>query len=90
MDGYEVVAQLRAIERDPKPAVIAVTGYGGSRNAKRALAAGFDQYVVKPVDPEALLRIIDSALRVEEWTASGRGSITSHGSSSEDDRRCPT
>jgi signal transduction histidine kinase/CheY-like chemotaxis protein len=90
MDGYEVVAQLRAIERDPKPAVIAVTGYGGSRNAERALAAGFDQYVVKPVDPEALLRIIDSALRVEEWTASGRGSITSHGSLSEDDRRCPT
>jgi signal transduction histidine kinase/ActR/RegA family two-component response regulator len=88
MDGYEVVARMRAIEHDPKPVVIALTGYGGSRNAERALAAGFDEHLVKPVDCEALLRIIDSAIRAEEGTTGELAAA--HGSWKKDDRRAPT
>ena len=87
MDGYEVVARMRKSRHDPRPALIAVTGYGGSRNIDRALMAGFDYHVVKPVDPEAILRLIDSAMRVEDWTSTGQGVLTSHGSLPEDDRR---
>ena len=71
----------------PRPALIAITGYGGSVNADRALAAGFDYDVVKPVDGDVLLRLIDSSMRVEDWSTSGFGVITSHGSLQEDDRR---
>ncbi len=87
MDGYEVVARMRRARHDPRPALIAITGYGGSVNADRALMAGFDYHVVKPVDPEALLRLVDAAMRVEDWTTSGYGVLTGHGSLREDDRR---
>jgi CheY-like chemotaxis protein len=35
--------------------LIAVTGYGQEEDRQRALAAGFDVHLVKPVDPEKLL-----------------------------------
>ena len=64
MDGYAVAARMR--ERGPgsMPVMIALTGYGGSKDRERALAAGFDHHLVKPADPEALLRLIDSAMLV--------------------------
>jgi len=62
MDGYQVAAKLREHSQGPMPLMIALTGYGDSKNRDRALAAGFEHHVVKPADPEALLRIIDSAV----------------------------
>ena len=64
MDGYAVAARMR--ERGPgsMPVMIALTGYGGLKDRERALAAGFDHHLVKPADPEALLRLIDSAMLV--------------------------
>ncbi len=47
---------------DPRPAMIAITGYGGEKATDRALAAGFDYYMIKPVDPEALLTLLNSTL----------------------------
>jgi signal transduction histidine kinase/ActR/RegA family two-component response regulator len=87
LDGYEVVARMRKARHEPRPALIAVTGYGGPSNVDRALMAGFDYHVVKPVDPEAVLRLIDSAVRLEDWTTTEYGAITSHGSLQEPDRR---
>jgi PAS domain S-box-containing protein len=57
MDGYEVAAALR---QDPATAairLIAVTGYGEEEARRRSREAGFEQHVVKPVDPEALQRL---------------------------------
>ena len=62
MDGYQIAAQMRERCQGPMPVMIALTGYGDSQNRDRALAAGFDHHVVKPADPEALLRLIESAL----------------------------
>lgn len=90
LDGYEVVARMRKARHEPRPALIAVTGYGGPSNVDRALMAGFDYHVVKPIDPEAVLRLIDSAVRLEDWTTSGFGVLTSHGSLREPDRREPS
>ena len=58
MDGYAVAARLRDLPLDPRPTLIAVTGYGMPEDRARALAAGFDHHLVKPVDPEMLLRLI--------------------------------
>ena len=58
IDGYEVAARLRAGMKTPVPLMIALTGYGQPEDVARALAAGFDHHVVKPVDPETVLRLI--------------------------------
>ena len=52
MDGYELARRLR--EQIAKIHLIALTGYGQSSDRARALDAGFDVHLVKPVDPTAL------------------------------------
>jgi CheY-like chemotaxis protein len=52
MDGYECCERLRA--QGFAGAIIAVTGYNSSQDRQRALAAGFDRHLVKPVSCEQL------------------------------------
>jgi signal transduction histidine kinase/CheY-like chemotaxis protein len=56
MSGYDVAAQLRARTRGWPRGIrlIAMTGYGASADRVRAANAGFDEHLVKPVDPEVL------------------------------------
>jgi len=59
-DGYSLIAAIRALEVDrghPIPA-IAVTAYSSSEARQRALAAGFQRHIVKPVDAERLAAAI--------------------------------
>jgi len=76
VDGYEVAARIRKRPLSRTPAMIALTGYGSAKDHKSALAAGFDLHVVKPADPEVLLRLIDSAMKREDSTTSGRSSAS--------------
>ena len=62
MDGYEVARRLRQNGR-PSMRLVAVTGYGQPADRRRAQAAGFDEHMVKPVEPTALqdfLRVVQS------------------------------
>jgi PAS domain S-box-containing protein len=61
-DGYELLRQLRAVHGPELPA-IALTAYARATDRERALAEGFQQHVVKPVDPNQLVTIIESVLR---------------------------
>jgi CheY-like chemotaxis protein len=54
-DGYVVGSILRQSAHTSKARLIAVTAYGEAVDRRRALAAGFDQHLVKPVDPKVLL-----------------------------------
>lgn len=59
MNGYEVA---QAIRRDPTLKhlmLVALTGYGQPEDAAEALAAGFDYHLVKPVDLDALGRLVE-------------------------------
>lgn len=61
MSGYDVAQALR---RNPATAsihLVAVTGYGMEEDQRRALQAGFDRHVTKPVRPEALATLVQSA-----------------------------
>ena len=58
MDGYAVIAQLRAEMKPPLPIMIALTGYGQPEDRARALEAGFHHHLVKPVNADDLLRLI--------------------------------
>jgi two-component system CheB/CheR fusion protein len=57
MDGYEFARRARAIELQPRPVLIAVTGYGQPEDAQRAMEAGFDAHLTKPIDSEKLGRL---------------------------------
>jgi two-component system CheB/CheR fusion protein len=54
MDGYEVARELRSRPETKAIRLVAVTGYGQADDRRRALAAGFDQHVTKPVDASML------------------------------------
>jgi signal transduction histidine kinase len=56
IDGYEVARRIRADV--PGARLVALTGYGQPEDRDRALAAGFDVHLVKPVDPEQLQRLL--------------------------------
>ena len=60
-DGYAVASMLRQ-GSDTGTRLIAVTGYGDTRHRQRALAAGFHQHLVKPVDPRELLEELELPL----------------------------
>jgi PAS domain S-box-containing protein len=59
-DGYALIREVRARERERGGHVpaIAFTALAGSEDRSRALAAGFDGYVAKPVDPAALVAVV--------------------------------
>jgi CheY-like chemotaxis protein len=60
MDGYEVAHRLRQrIGMDPV-LVVALTGYGQREDRDRAIAAGFDEHLVKPVGFDELQRVLGS------------------------------
>jgi CheY-like chemotaxis protein len=43
---------------EPRPLLVALTGYGQPEDRQRALAAGFDVHLTKPVDIDELNRIL--------------------------------
>lgn len=59
LDGYEVARRLRT--GGGPELIIAITGYGREEDRDRGLEAGFDRYLVKPVDPAVLLRELAAA-----------------------------
>lgn len=50
LDGYELARRIRASEQHKGIRLFALTGYGQADDRDRALAAGFDAHLVKPVD----------------------------------------
>jgi CheY-like chemotaxis protein len=60
-DGYTVGSQLRQSSCNGAR-LIAVTGHAEPIDRQRALAAGFDQHLPKPVDPATLLRELEVTL----------------------------
>lgn len=71
MDGVEVLRALRADERLRAVPAIALTAHAMAGDRERFLAAGFDDYVVKPiVDEELLLRAIRQGLAAQRPTGS--------------------
>lgn len=63
MDGYEFIAELRRREREagrPGVPAVALTAYARVQDRMRALTAGFQMHVAKPVEPAELLTVLSS------------------------------
>jgi two-component system CheB/CheR fusion protein len=59
MGGYEVAERVRSSAWGKTLTLIAMTGWGQEEDRRRAKAAGFDHHLTKPVDPSALIDLID-------------------------------
>ncbi|MFP5390075.1 MAG: ATP-binding protein [Gammaproteobacteria bacterium] len=59
MHGNELARQLRTIDQVGDALMVAITGYGHQADGATALKAGFDHYLVKPVDPGAIVSLLE-------------------------------
>ena len=62
MNGYEVARQIRQMPNGHDVPIIALTGYGQSRDKNAAAQVGFSAHLVKPVDPDDLTRTVEAVL----------------------------
>jgi PAS domain S-box-containing protein len=71
LDGLEVTRRLRKTEWGRRAAIVALTGWGQEADKRRSHEAGADDHLVKPVDPEALQRVLASVPSTSEgrWRA---------------------
>ena len=58
MDGMTLARRLRETMSDSTPKLLALTGFGLNTDRQRAAQSGFDEFLVKPVDPERLEQVI--------------------------------
>jgi signal transduction histidine kinase/CheY-like chemotaxis protein len=58
LDGCEVCRRVRGQPWGDHVTIIALTGWGQEQDRRRTLEAGFDHHLVKPVEPQALTRLI--------------------------------
>jgi len=73
LSGYEVARRIRAEEWGASMLLVAVTGWGQEDDKARAIAAGFDRHLTKPVDPDHLEKLLreSGALRPGMAASSG-------------------
>ena len=63
MDGYEVARALRAIETLRDTPIIAVTSHAMVGDREKALAAGCNGYIEKPINPDSFVAEVASFAR---------------------------
>lgn len=59
-NGFDVAQELQRRYGTGCPTLIAVSGHAEAKNRQQAKACGFQHFVKKPYDPQALLRLIES------------------------------
>ncbi|MBW4417691.1 MAG: PAS domain-containing protein [Myxacorys californica WJT36-NPBG1] len=60
MDGYTLIRQIRSLPPNHGGTIpaIALTAYAGELDQQRAIAAGFQRHIAKPIDPDTLIEAI--------------------------------
>jgi len=64
MEGTELLTKMHRTM--PRMMKIMITGYPTLENAVKALNLGADTYIVKPVDPNNLLKVVEEKLKEQE------------------------
>jgi len=62
MSGHEVARRMRLEAWGRNAVLLALTGWGQEQDKQAAKAAGFDEHLTKPVDPDAVERVLDGLL----------------------------
>ncbi|KAF5418334.1 MAG: Chemotaxis protein CheY [Candidatus Methanogaster sp.] len=64
MDGYEATIRIKKLEGYQSVPIIALTSYAMAGDKKKAVAAGCDGYIAKPINPETFMDEIRMFLEV--------------------------
>jgi CheY-like chemotaxis protein len=59
IDGYEIARRLRQNSATSGMRLVALTGYGLAKDRAHALEVGFDRHVIKPVNIDELVNLLD-------------------------------
>jgi len=59
MNGYQLAREIRLLPGYQKTPMVALTGYSMFDDKERSAKAGFSAHVTKPIDPRALLDLIE-------------------------------
>ena len=62
MDGYELTRRLKSDARTRGVVIVAVTAYAMKGDEERALGAGCDGYVTKPIDTRSFTNVVSDML----------------------------
>jgi DNA-binding response OmpR family regulator len=60
MNGYDAARKIREHSWGEGMVLVALTGWGQEEDRRRSREAGFDHHMIKPVDPDLLLRLLAS------------------------------
>lgn len=63
LNGYDVAREIRRQQWSSETLVVAITGWGQMEDKALSKQAGFDHHLVKPVDPDALFKLIETHKR---------------------------
>ncbi|HVS37698.1 MAG TPA: response regulator [Gemmataceae bacterium] len=63
MDGLELARRLRGVLHLDDALLICISGYGQEEHRWRALEAGCNYHILKPIDPDHLQRLLDAHMR---------------------------
>jgi len=63
MSGHEVARRMRREAWGRHAVLVALTGWGQDHDKQAALAAGFDEHLTKPVDPDLVERVLTARLQ---------------------------
>ncbi|WP_168565923.1 chemotaxis protein CheB [Crateriforma spongiae] len=66
LDGYEIARVTRSDQQLGGTRMIALTGYGQSEDRKKALESGFDDHLVKPIEPDRLFDVLRPFVRLRD------------------------
>jgi CheY-like chemotaxis protein len=69
-DGYTLMRKIRARKATAggRMLAVALTAYGGNEDRLRALSAGFQIHVGKPIEPQQLVRIVANVVEHRDVT----------------------
>jgi CheY-like chemotaxis protein len=62
LDGYQVLARLRADPGCAGVVIVAVTAFSMPNDRQKVITAGFDGYLSKPIEPEQFVAQIEAFL----------------------------
>lgn len=65
-DGFQLIRKIRVAEGSRHTPAVALTAFAQPAYRERAISAGFDAYLTKPVEPQDLVRVVaDVAQRMK-------------------------
>jgi two-component system, sensor histidine kinase and response regulator len=79
MDGYQATAKLRSDGRFATLPILAMTAHATVEERQRCLAAGMNDHISKPIDPEQLFQTVDRYYRTHSLTQPAGNILPSSG-----------